>query len=169
MVQYQLNSTPFLFYVVLWQIFIQIGSRTVHVNLGNSGRPRLCVVLSPLWGALHYFPTATSEYPHIPSTFLSGLPHTEALYHITPPQIFPISLNDRDCRKHAMQINKVILNVFTLYIVSCQFSKTYTSFYSNKLTFESCFGIHHKWGVFLNIIGWTEAAIGQCAKYEAVK
>lgn len=26
------------------------------VDLGNSGSPWLCVVLSPLWGALHYFP-----------------------------------------------------------------------------------------------------------------
>ncbi len=55
-----------------------------NADFRDGGRPHFCVVLSPLWGVLHYFPTATSEYPHIPSAFLSALPCTEALYHITP-------------------------------------------------------------------------------------
>lgn len=57
--------------------------------------PRLSVVLSPPWGALHYFPTATSEYPHIPSAFRSGLPCTEALHRVTPARAFPICFNGR--------------------------------------------------------------------------
>lgn len=46
------------------------------MDLWNSGRPHLYVVLIPLWGALHSFPPATSEYPHIPSTVLSVLLRT---------------------------------------------------------------------------------------------
>lgn len=80
------QSQPCLF--LLWLCggsSSRLAASCVHVDLGNSGRPHLCVVLSPLWGALHYFPTATSEYPHIPLTFLPSLPRTGALHHNPPP------------------------------------------------------------------------------------
>lgn len=93
------QSQPCLFF--LWLCggsSSRLAASRVHVDLRNSRRPHLCVVLSPLWGALHYFPTATSEYPHIPLTFLPGLPRTEALYHNPPPPhiFFPLTicLND---------------------------------------------------------------------------
>lgn len=66
-----LDSRQVLCGSTVWLIFIQSGSVSLHVDFRNSGRSHLCVVLSPLWRVLHYFPTATLEYPQIPSTFLS--------------------------------------------------------------------------------------------------
>lgn len=41
---------------VLWLCSWSSSRLAAYVDLGNSGSPRLCAVLSPLWGALHYFP-----------------------------------------------------------------------------------------------------------------
>lgn len=82
-------------------IFIQIGSISLHVGFRNSGRLRLCVVLSPLWGVLHYFPSATLEYPHIPSTFLS--PPIQKHFITTLLFTFlQLVFNTKDCIKTGM-------------------------------------------------------------------
>lgn len=53
----------------------RLAASRIHVNLGNSGSPGLCVVLSPLWGALHYFPLPLQNI----HTFLS---HSSQASHV---------------------------------------------------------------------------------------
>lgn len=79
------ESTLSVCLVALWPIFLQIGSLSHPRGPWEQWESVALCGSQPPMRSPSLFPIATSEHPHIPLTFLPGLPHTEALYHSPPP------------------------------------------------------------------------------------